>query len=95
MTALAVPADVVTVDQLLAVLGWPAPDTPPEDVLRFAGTPGVPVGRVLATERARPPHLQRAQLILQLEARAAQLGANATSLSPIDLPADDGGGLLR
>jgi len=116
MTALAVPADVVTVEQLLAwvgrdlaranvayvaevarppaqrrpvaltaltgVLGWPAPDTPPADVLRFAGTPGLPIAQALAAEQARPQHLQRPDLIRELAERAAAAGPNAAALSP-------------
>jgi len=59
---------------------WPHPDTPVAEVLAYAGTPGLPVGRVLATEEARPERFQRAELIAELRGRAAALGPAANAL---------------
>lgn len=59
---------------------WPFPDTPPAEVLRGAGTPGISVGHVLATEESRPARYQRPELIAELRLWVDGLGPHATAL---------------
>lgn len=59
---------------------WPFPDTPVDEVLTYAGTPGLPVGRVLAAEQSRPARYQRPELIAELRSRADGLGLGAHAL---------------
>lgn len=59
---------------------WPFADTPPEEVLRGAGTPGLPVARVLAAEESRPERYQRPELIAELRLWVDGLGPHATAL---------------
>lgn len=72
--------------QLTHLLGWPAPDSPPGEVLSGAGTPGVPVGRVLAVEVSRPAWARRPGLIAELAVRTRAAGANAHSMAPAHPP---------
>lgn len=68
--------------QLRHRLGWPAPDTPPDVVLRYAGRPPWPLARVLAAEEARPEPYRRPELIAELTRRVAAAGENASSVVP-------------
>lgn len=76
---------------LTDVLGWPLPDTPPTEVLAFAGTPGLPLARVLGVERARPVRWRRAELVDELERRTAAAGEHAFAVMPATAQSSGGG----
>jgi hypothetical protein len=68
--------------QLRDRLGWPLPDTPVAEVLRYSGRPPWPVAQVLAAEETRPERYQRGELIAELRRRVAAAGPSATSVAP-------------
>lgn len=71
--------------RLADLLGWPAPDTPPEQVLATVDrSAAFPAGRVLAIERNRPEWAQRPELIAALEQRSQSAGQNAYTSAPVD-----------
>lgn len=59
--------DYKLVAELVAVIGWPLPDTPPAEVLQALDRPGIDLIGVINRERDRPTRMIRRDLIAALE----------------------------